>query len=143
MTDLSKGIIEIEGIEINSDTTSTDIKTYLSNVYANCATSKDGTVEIFRFENITLSNECFKIKITFIREKMSHITLFSHIGENLSYEERFKANCDWLKSVLGEPDEIHNDGNSYYRNDKHIYSFIQRDLSRNPAETFIVCKYNR
>ena len=143
MTDLSKGIIEIEGIEINSDTTSTDIKTYLTNVYANCATSKSGKVDIFTFKNVILLGRRFDVDITFIREKISDIELTTCCSESLSYEERFKSNCDWLKSVLGEPDEIHNDGNSYYRNDKHIYSFIQRDLSRNPAETFIVCNYNR
>ena len=142
MTDLKNGIIEINGFEINPNTTSFDIINNLKNVYSNRAVSKDGSCELFRFDVVRLLDKHFKVKITFVREKINNVQLFSLYGAPLTYEERFKADCEWLKSILGKPDEIHDDGNSYYCEGRHIYSFIQRDLSRNPAETFIVCKYN-
>jgi hypothetical protein len=141
MTDLSKGIIEIGGFVLDMNTTSADIKNKLNGLYANCATSKDGSVEIFRFKNIKLLDRYFEIMPTFFNQKLSDIQLIPYYADNLQYEERFQVDCEWLKNILGEPDKISDYTNSYYYEGIHIYSFIQRDLARSPAETFIVCSY--
>ncbi len=141
MTDLTKGIIEISGLVFDVNTTSTDLKNKLKGLYANRATSRDGSVELFRFENIKLLDRYFKIKPVFFNQKLSKIKLIPYYADNLNYEERFQADCEWLKNILGEPDEISDYTNSYYYEGIHIYSFIQRDLARSPAETFIVCSY--
>lgn len=143
MTDLSKGIIEIEGFEISASTTSNDIEENLKDACAFSVKSKNGRCEIFVFKKVFILDNCFDIDITFIGQKLSDIRLTSNYSANFSYEERFVADCEWLKSILGEPTETNDDGNSYYFENIHLYSFIQRDLSRNPAETFIVCKYGR
>lgn len=143
MTDLSKGIIEVDGFEINSNTSSFEL---INEKKDNCAfytITNDGNCELFRFENVEVFNKLFKVKITFIKQKLSEIKMFSYFDKPVSYEERFQADCAWLKDNLGEPSKINEDGNSYYYDGLHIYSFIQRDLSRNPAETYIVCKYSR
>lgn len=141
MTDLSKGIIEIDGFEISSRTTSSDIIENLKNLNANRVMSKSGNVEIFTFKNVELLNGRFNVDATFIGKKIKHIKLFSHYDTNLSYEERFESDCKWLKSVLGEPHDVLTHTNSYYFNGLHIYSFIERDFSRNPADTHICCSY--
>lgn len=141
MTDLSKGIIEIGGFVFDVNTTSADIKNKLNGLYVNCAVSKDGSVELFRFENVKLFDRYFKIKLSFINQTISYIKLIPYYADDLQYEERYQANCDFLKSVLGEPDEVSEYTYSYHFEGVHIYSFIQRDLSRSPAETFIVCSY--
>ena len=141
MTDLTKGIIEINGFEIGPNATSDDIKTKLDGIYVNRAVSKSGNVEVFSFKNIYLINRKFDIDVTFIDEKISTIELFSYHAEHLSYDERHKDDCYWLESILGTPSLIADSGHFYYFEGMRIYSFIQRDLSRNPAETFICCKY--
>lgn len=143
MTDLKKGIIEIDGFQIGPDTTPADIKANLKDRYAFNATSKDGSGEMFRFENVTLLSRCFKVKTTFIHQKIREIKLISYNKERLSYEDCFNTDCEWLKGILGDPDEALEYMNSYRYKGIHIYSFIQRDLSRNPAETFITCCYDR
>lgn len=141
MTDLSKGIVEINGFEIASDTTSFDIKSNLEGIYTNCATSKSGKVEIFTFKDVNLLGRRFDVDITFIRQKISDITLYSCFADNVSYDDRFNDDCEWLKNILGEPHDVLNHTNSYHYNGVHIYSFIERDLSRNPADTHITCNY--
>jgi len=141
MTDLRKGIIEINGVEIDANTTSIDIKNKLSDLYAHCAVSKDGSVEIFRFENIKLYDRCFKIKLNFINQKLKNIELFAYNTNNLSYEDRFVEECNWLENFLGKPHKLLNYISSYYYDKIHIYAFIERELSRNPADIHISCSY--
>ena len=141
MTDLSKGIIEIEGFEIHSSTMSAELNNRLGVLCHQHAVSKSGKVEIFIFKKVNILNRCFDADVTFIRQRLSEITLYSYYDNDLSYEGRFQADCEWLKNLLGEPMSVSDEDNTYYYDGLRIYSFIQRDLSRNPAETFICCKY--
>ena len=52
MTDLSKGIIEIEGFEISASTTSNDIEENLKDACAFSVKSKNGRCEIFVFKKV-------------------------------------------------------------------------------------------
>ena len=143
MTDLSKGIIEIGGFVFDVNTTSTDVKNKLKGLYANHATSRDGSVELFRFENIKLLDRYFKIWATFINQTISSVELFPYCVNDLQYEERYQANCEWLKNILGNPDEVSEYTYSYNFEGIRVYSFIQRDLARSPAETLICLKYEK
>lgn len=143
MTDLSKGIIEINGYEISANTTPQQIELALSDVISFNAITKNKKGQGICLKNIFIYGRKFDMDLFFHLGKIDNAKLVAYNDSNLSYEERFIADCEWLKNIFGEPSEINEDGNSYYFEDIHIYSFIQRDLSRNPAETFIVCKYGR
>lgn len=139
MTDLSKGVVEINGISITATTTLSDME-HVDDC-ADHIVSRNGKVEIFVFKHICLYGVHFDIDVTFINKKLSDIELRSNYEGSVHYEERFKSDCEWLRQALGEPTEVKENGIFYYYEGLRINSFIQLDLSRNPAETFITCKY--
>lgn len=143
MTDLTKGIIEIDGFEISKDTKPSEIKKLLNGRFDYHNVTPSGKSESFMFHNVCINNRLFSVNLYFYLGVLEDLRLNYMNEEGCSYERIFEQDCLWLKNNLGEPSKINEDGNSYYYNGLHIYSFIQRDLSRNPAEAYIVCKYSR
>ncbi len=141
MTDLRKGIIEIEGVEISANTTSLDIIENLKKSYANHATSKDGNCEIFVFKNIIVIDNSYDIDVTFINQKITNIQLFSLYDEKLSYEELFKADCEWLKKILGEPTVTGSNGVVYEYGSIQIGANYFESDGRSDSEEFIQINY--
>ena len=90
MTDLSKGIIDINGFEINRNTTPIDIKNVLVSFIKNHVHLDDGEIDLFRFSNIQVINRLFNVKVYFISEKLSQIRLDSVNEDNLSFEKMFE-----------------------------------------------------
>ena len=110
MTDLKKGIIEINGFEINAKTTVNDIINNLIDFCAFKIVSEDASDAFFRFENVKLIDRTFKAKMYFYRSRLSHIELFSACGGKPSFEELFEEDCAWLRNVLGEPTKAGSNG---------------------------------
>lgn len=141
MPDFKKGIIEINGIEIDRNTTLDDFRKSLSSIIRHDIGDEELT-NIWTYD-VRILDRFFRCKFSFYFGSIDYISLYLKDDIGISYEEKFKADCEWLKSILGKPDEVNDDGNTYFFDGIHIYSFIQRNLTRNPAETFIVCKYDK
>ena len=119
MTDLTKGIVEIEGVEISANTVPADILNSLKTSIVNHAVSKNGKVEIFSFKRVKLLCRFFDVDVTFIGQRISDIEFYSYYDKDLSYAGRFKMDCEWLNSVLGEPTQAGSNGILYK------YDFVQ------------------
>ena len=141
MTDLRKGIIEINGVEIDANTTSIDIKNKLSDLYAHCAVSKNGSIEIFTFKNINLLNRFFDVDATFIRGKLKDIRLdcVDHIG--LSFETLYRVDCEWLKNILGNPSQTGSNGVVYKFDSVQIGATNWENDGRSGPDEFIQISY--
>ena len=103
MTNLLKGIIEIDGFEIGPNTKPEEIENELASKIQYKATSKSGEVQIFAFKNVLIVGRSFAIDLTFIKERLSDIRLDYMNDECWSFKKRYDEDCRWLRDVLGEP----------------------------------------
>ena len=113
MTDLTRGMFEICGLPVERDMLPTDIEGNPVKSFANKAVSKNGQVAIYSFHNVEIQGQCFDVDLTFIRHKLSEVELYSHYEDISRYEDRFKADKEWLKGILGEPTETGTHGIIY------------------------------
>ena len=103
MTDLSKGIIEIDGIEINACTSPEEINNRLSSRYVSHLVSPSGKSESFSFHGVLVNNRLFSIELYFYFGQLESIRLDYMNEECYSFKQRFEQDCLWLKSALGKP----------------------------------------
>lgn len=101
MTDLSKGIIEIDGLLITAETTPEEIKKIvpqkiIDNVYADNRAAQG----IF-FNDEEILGKMFDSYLFFYRGELKSIEL--HCSKEKTDKEQFEADCEWLKDILGEP----------------------------------------
>lgn len=109
MTDLMKGIIEIDGYEINAKTTTEDVENNLKGSYSKYVFVPSEGRKYFVFKHKNILDKNFIVSLVFVDKKLSFIEFtFSHkfnITDNDS-----KTYVDWIKKILGEPTQ---DKNSY------------------------------
>ena len=101
MTDLSKGIIEIDGIEINAETTPEKIKKIMPQKIIDNVYAQNGTAQGIFFNDEEILGKMFDSYLFFYRGQLKSIEL--HCSEEKTDKEQFKADCEWLKNILGEP----------------------------------------
>lgn len=143
MTDLNKGIIEINGFEINKDTTPLEIKNKLSSIIKNHVHLDDGKVDLFRFSKIKIIDRCFNIKIYFVSDKLSQIRLDSKNEDCASFEELFERDCEWIKTILGEASILGKNGVVYAFDKFQISVTYQPNDGRCGTDEFINLHYER
>ena len=141
MTDLAKGIVEINGYEIKPQTNPIDVENNLKGSYAYHVVSKNGKVHIFTFKNINVFDRRFDIDVTFVRQSLSTIELASCYGEDLSYVGRFKADCEWLKNVLGEPTQAGTNGVVYKFDSAQIGVTLWENDGRSGSNEIVQISY--
>lgn len=113
MTDLTKGIIEINGFEINPETQSYEIEKLLAEkITSNMFTKSKKGQGIF-FENIPILGRNFNLDLFFYLGKLDNIRLDYTNEECLSFEELFVTDCQWLRDILGEPAQTGTNGVVY------------------------------
>lgn len=103
MTDLRKGIVNINGLDISRNTPSTEVFDKLESVCSSYLKTESGVFEVILFENIEISNKKFSVLVHYVMNQLSHITLVSNSNEDATEEERHKEDIEWLNKLLGEP----------------------------------------
>ena len=73
MTDLNKGIIEINGFDIDKDTTPLEIKECLKDLCVYHNITPTGKSESFVFRNVNINNRTFSIKLYFYLNTLESI----------------------------------------------------------------------
>lgn len=113
MTDLTKGIIDILGFEITPNTQAHEIEKALADKMDANLFSKNKKVQGIYFKNISILERTFNVDISFWDGKLKSIRLdyADHVG--LPFETIYKADCEWLKSILGEPTQTGSNGIVY------------------------------
>ena len=143
MTDLSKGIIEINGFEITKDTTPLEIKNELSFMIKNHVHLDDGEIDLFRFSKIKILDRYFNVKTYFVSGKLSQIRLDSLNGESASFEVLFERDCEWIKTILGEASISGKNGVVYAFDKFQIGVTYQPNDGRCGTDEFIDLHYER
>lgn len=113
MTDLTKGIIDINGFEISAKTTPKEVLNNLANTWVFKIVSEDGSDAFFRFENIKVLGRTFKIKVTFLHGELKSVRLDYTEHAGLPFKTLFTMDCEWLREILGNPTEIGSNGVVY------------------------------
>lgn len=113
MTDLKNGIIEINGFEISSKTKPNEVEQTLSNIIFDNGFTKSKKGQGIYLKNALIENQLFNADLFFYEGKLEDIKLISLHDTPLAYEERFKADCEWLKLILGEPTKTGSNGVVY------------------------------
>lgn len=143
MTDLSKGILEIDGFEIDKDTMPLEIKRKLSSIIKNHVHLDDGEIDLIRFSKIKILDRYFNIKTYFISGKLSQIRLDSLNEEGISFEELFERDCEWIKNILGEASASGKNGVVYVFDKYQIGVTYQPNDGRCGTDEFINLNYER
>ena len=143
MTDLSKGIIEINGFDIDKDTTPLEIKNKLSSIIKNHVHLDDGEVDLFRFSKIKILSRSFNIKIYFVSGKLSQIRLDSPNEDCASFETLFERDCEWIKNILGEASILGKNGVVYAFDKFQISVTYRQNDGRCGTDEFINLHYER
>ena len=103
MTDLRKGIVNINGLDISGNTPSTEVFDKLESVCSGYLKTESGVFEVFLFEKIEISNKKFSVLVHYIMNQLSHIALVSDSNEDATEAERHQEDVEWLNELLGEP----------------------------------------
>ena len=108
MTDLSKGIIEINGVHIDKNTTPEDFQAKLTETLCYAHKFKDGTY-MFQIKNVVIENREFLATFRFEYNsnnqlRLEKIHLLSVEYKEKSAKELLKEDKIWLESILGSPD---------------------------------------
>lgn len=143
MTDLSKGVLDIDGFEIDKDTTPSEIKNELSPIIKNHVHLDDSEIDLIRFSKIKILDRYFNIKIYFISGKLSQIRLDSLNEECISFEELFKRDREWIKDILGEASASGKNGVAYVFDKYQIGVTYQPNDGRCGTDEFIDLNYER
>lgn len=143
MTDLSKGVFEIDGFEINSETTPSEIKKRLKERYIYHNITPSGKSESFIFHNVNINNRVFSIKLYFYLKSLQNIRLDFMNSECYSFEQLFEQDLLWLKAILGEPTESGKFGSIYQYHKYKIGVTYRPNDGRCGADEFIDINYER
>ena len=143
MTDLSRGIIEINGFDIDKDTTPFEIKERLKDlcVYHNITPS--GKSESFVFHNVHINNRIFSIKLYFYLNMLESIRFDYTNTECYSFEQLFEQDRLWLKDILGEPSESGKFGSVYRYSNHTVGVTYQLNDGRCGTDEFIDMYYEQ
>jgi hypothetical protein len=133
MTDLSKGIIEIEGVTLSKDTTISDLAR-IDNPNIVIKRTPRGHNYVKFLNPITSDDVDMYVEVLFyVDEKEPKITLFPSVNsdEDTSItvsEHRLQASRKWLRSMISEaPVTDCKEGIGYIFDDCKVMAFIQRD----------------
>ena len=143
MTDLSKGIVEINGFKISKDTTPLEIKEHLKGLYVYHNVTPSGKSESFVFHNVHINNRTFSIKLYFYLNAPESIRFDATNEECYSFEQLFEQDRLWLKDFLGEPSASGKFG-SVYRYPNHTVGVTyQPNDGKCGTDEFIDMYYER
>ena len=143
MTDLSKGIIVINGFEINKDTTPLEVKEHLKDLYIFHNVTPSGKSESFVFRNVHINNRIFSIKLYFYLNALESIRFNYTNEECYSFEQLFEQDRLWLKDILGEPSVSGKFGNVYIYSNHRVGVTYQPNDGRCGTDEFIDLNYER
>lgn len=103
MTDLKKGIVNINGLDISRNTPSMEVFNKLESICSSYLKTESGVFEVYLFENIDISNKKFSVLVHYVMNQLSHIALVSYSNEDATEAERHQEDIEWLNKLLGEP----------------------------------------
>ena len=134
MTDLSKGIIELEGIVLSRNTKASDF-VELSNPNIKVTISKRGHTYVKFLKPLTANGVEMYVEVNCYKDSDTpEIVLFPNIPTELvgKFDEiakyKIEASKKWLKSMVeATPTTDCEIGTSYHLIDVHITSFIRED----------------